>query len=273
MGMPILRGRAFGPEDIADRPRSIIIDETLAKRYFPNVDPIGQHIDDNQTEKKDPPPLTIVGVVPRVRSEAPGEANIEQLKFPQIYFCAAQMPAEGNTLLVKVSSGDPLALAPAIKKEVQALDPDQPVAAISTMEKNIGTSLAARRLTMTLLGAFAGLALLLASVGLYGVMALSVTQRTRELGIRMALGAARSDVFRLVLGQGVILVSIGIGLGLIGALAASRALSSLLYGVGAIDVPAFAIAILSLAFVALLACWLPARRATLVDPIEALRTE
>ena len=118
-----------------------------------------------------------------------------------------------------------------------------------------------------------GLALVLASVGLYGVMALSVTQRTREVGIRMALGAARSDVFRLILGQGIILVSLGIGLGLIGAIAVSRALSSLLYGVGALDVPALAIAITALAFVALLACWLPARRATLVDPIQALRTE
>jgi putative ABC transport system permease protein len=126
---------------------------------------------------------------------------------------------------------------------------------------------------MTLLGAFAGLALVLASVGLYGVMALSVTQRTRELGIRLALGAPRRNVFRLVLGQGAMLISLGIALGLLGALAASRALSSVLYGVGALDPSALAIAILSLALVALLACWLPARRATLVDPIQALRTE
>jgi putative ABC transport system permease protein len=276
MGMPIIRGRAFGPEDIAGRPRSIIIDESLAKHYFPNVDPIGQHLDDNQTDDGDSkkvPPLTVVGVVPRTRNEAPGESNIEKLKFPQIHFCAAQFPQEDNTLLVKVSSGEPLSLANAIKKEVLALDPDQPVASISTMEKNIGASLAARRLTMTLLAAFAGLALLLASVGLYGVMALSVAQRTRELGIRMALGAARSDVFRLVLGQGLALISIGIGAGLLGAIAVSRALSSVLYGVGALDVTALAIAIFSLSFVALLACWLPARRATLVDPIEALRTE
>jgi ABC-type antimicrobial peptide transport system permease subunit len=124
-----------------------------------------------------------------------------------------------------------------------------------------------------LLGAFAALALVLASVGLYGVMALSVTQRTRELGIRLALGAPRRNVFRLVLGQGAMLVSLGIGLGLLGALAASRALSSVLYGVGALDLSALAIAIFSLAFVALLACWLPARRATLVDPIQALRAE
>jgi len=273
MRMPILRGRAFGAEDIAGRPRSIIIDESLAKRFFPNIDPIGQHIDDNQSENKNPPPLTIVGVVSRTRNEAPGEENVEKLKFPQMYFCEPQFPQDGNTLLVKVSSGDPLALANAIKKEIQAIDPDQPVAAISTMEKNIGASLAARRLTMTLLGVFAGLALLLASVGLYGVMALSVTQRTRELGIRMALGAARRDVFRLVLGQGVTLVSFGIALGLIGAIAVSSALRSLLYGVGALDISALAISIISLAVVALLACWLPSRRATLVDPIEALRAE
>jgi putative ABC transport system permease protein len=160
-----------------------------------------------------------------------------------------------------------------VRREVQAIDPDQPIGQVTTMEENISNSLAPRRLTMALLGAFAALALVLASVGLYGVMALSVTQRTRELGIRLALGAPRRNVFRLVLGQGAMLVSLGIGLGLLGALAASRALSSVLYGVGALDLSALAIAIFSLAFVALLACWLPARRATLVDPIQALRAE
>jgi putative ABC transport system permease protein len=273
MGLSILRGRAFGPEDIAGRQRSVIIDESLAQRFFPNQDPIGQHIDDNQTSDKNAPPLTIIGVVPRTRNAPPGENNIEKLHLPQMYFSAAQVPIDQNTLLVKSRSSDPLALAESIKREVMALDPDQPVASISTMEKNIGESLAPRRLTMALLGVFAGLALLLASVGLYGVMALSVTQRTRELGIRMALGAARRDVFKLVLGQGVALVSLGIVLGLIGAFAASRALTSVLYGVGALDLPAFFLAIVTLAFVALIACWLPARRATRVNPIEALRTE
>jgi ABC-type antimicrobial peptide transport system permease subunit len=141
------------------------------------------------------------------------------------------------------------------------------------MESSIGGSLATRRLIMTLLGTFAALALVLASVGLYGVMALSVTQRTRELGIRMALGAARSDVFRLVLSHGALLVSVGIGLGLIGAIAASRVLQTILYGVGALDVAAFAIAIIGLAGIALFACFLPARRATRVDPVIALRSE
>jgi len=141
------------------------------------------------------------------------------------------------------------------------------------MEGNIASSLAARRLIMTLLGAFAGLALVLASVGLYGVMALSVTQRTRELGIRMALGAARYDVFRLVLSHGALLICIGIVIGLIGAIAASHVLQAVLYNVGALDLPAFAIAIGALAFIALFACFLPARRASRVDPIIALRED
>ena len=273
MGMPILRGRAFGPEEVAGRPRSIIIDETLAQKYFPGQDPIGRNINDNQTLDENAPPTTIVGVVARTRNEAPGENNIESLKFHQIYFCSAQYGTPANTLIVRVKAGDPLALVPAVKREVQALDPDQPLGTVSTMEKNIGGSLAARRLTMSLLGAFAGLALVLASVGIYGVMALSTTQRTRELGIRFALGASRGDVLRLVLGQGISLIGIGLIAGLAGAFAASRALQSLLYGVGTLDAAALFGALATLATVAFIACYLPARRASQVNPIEALRTE
>ena len=275
MGMPIIRGRAFGPEETPEKgkSRSIIIDETLAQRYLAGRDPIGVNIDDNQTGEENPTPTTIVGVVARTRNEPPGEDNVEKLNFPHMYFCSTQYPVHGNTLLVRVNSGDPLALIPAVKREVQALDPDQPIGVTSTMEKNIANSLSTRRLTMALLGSFAGLALLLASVGIYGVMALSVTQRTRELGIRMALGAARADVFRLVLGQGAVLIAIGLGAGLIGALAAGRALASLLYGVGAVDFTALVVAIASLAAVAMLACFVPARRATRVDPMVALREE
>ena len=276
MGMPIIRGRAFGPEEVFEkgRSRSVIIDESLAQKFFPGVDPIGRNIDDNQTFDKNPPPLTVVGVVAKTRNEAPGDKDNEVLsKFSQMYFSTSQLATTSYTLLVRVKGGDPSTLVPAIKREVQALDPDQPLGTVSTMEKNIANSLATRRLTMTLLGTFAMLALLLASLGLYGVMALSVTQRTRELGIRMALGAARGDVFRLVIGQGMALISIGIGAGLLGAIAVSRALSSLLYGVAPLDVSALSIAIAALALVALVACFLPARRATLVDPIEALRAE
>ncbi len=272
MKMPLLSGRPFGREERPKRPRSVIIDDTFAARYFPNQNPIGKHIDDNQTVDTNPPPLTIIGVVPRVRSDVPGE-EFDRLHLPQMYFCTRQMATYENNLLIRVKNDDPLQLATAVVREVQSVDPQQPVADISTMRKNISESLASRRLTMSLLGSFAALALVLASVGLYGVMALSVTQRTREFGIRLALGAPRQDVFRLALGRGLLLVAIGLTLGLLGALGAGRALTSLLYNVGSLDPAALTTAIIALATVALLACWFPARRATRVDPIVALRYE
>jgi putative ABC transport system permease protein len=273
MRMPLLRGRAFTADERANQPRSVIIDESLARKYFPGKDPIGRQIDDNQSEEKNPPPLTIVGVAARTRSEAAGEDNVEQYHWPQMTFAAEQVPSRSNMLLVRVKSGNPLALVPAIKRELQALDPDQAFADVSTMENNIAKSLGSRRMMMSLLGAFAGIALLLASVGLYGVMALTVTQRTRELGIRLALGAQRADVFRLVLSQGMLLVVCGLIIGLLGTLGVGRGLQSVLYGVGGSDAPALSFALFALAIVALIACWLPARRATKVDPIQALRTE
>lgn len=283
MKMPIIRGRAFGPQETPDkeRSRSLIIDQTFAERYFLGRDPIGLNIDDNQRQEEgdDPaaepkgPPLTIVGVVARTRNEAPGEENVEKLGFVHMYFSDQQNPNSSNTLMLRVPGGDPKALVAAVRREVQALDPTLPIGAIATMKENIGSSLAARRLTMTLLGAFAGLALVLASVGIYGVMALSTAQRTREMGIRFALGASRADVLRLILGQGISLIAIGLAAGLLGAFAASRALNSLLYGVGALDAPALIGALVTLAAVAFIACYLPARRASMVNPIEALRTE
>jgi putative ABC transport system permease protein len=273
LGMPVMRGRAFTAEDGFNKAGAVIIDESLAKRFFPGQDPIGKQLDNNQTLKKDPPPLTIVGIVARTRNDAPGEENVEKLNFPQIYLPFPQFSNEDVTLLVRVAAGDPLNLAAAVKKEIASIDPDQPVSAISTMEKNIGASLAARRLTMSLLGAFAGLALVLASVGIYGVMALSTTQRTREMGIRFALGASRADVLKLVLGKGISLIGVGLAAGLIGAFAASRAVSSLLYNVGSLDAVALIGALVTLAVVAFIACYLPARRASMVNPIEALRTE
>ena len=276
LGMPILRGRSFGAEDPPGEkghPRSIIIDESFARKYFPGKDPIGQHIDDNQTLDKNAPPMTIVGVVPRTRNESPGEDNSEKLQMVEEYLLASQAPESANNLHIRTSARDMGPLVAAVKGEVQALDPDQPIGQISTMEQSIASSLATRRLMMVLLGAFAVLALVLASVGLYGVMALTVTQRTRELGIRMALGAERTCIFRLVLGQGMSLMAVGIVLGLVGAVAVGRALMSLLYNVGALDAGAVVTAVSSLLTVALIACCVPARRATRVDPIVALRTE
>ena len=276
MGMPILRGRAFGPQDLPGEKghsRSIIIDESFARKYFPGQDPIGQHIDDNQTLDENAPPMTIVGVVPRTRNESPGEDNSEKLQMVEEYLLASQAPQGANNLHIRTNLSDIGPLIVAVKREVQSLDADQPIGPITTMEQAVASSLATRRLTMVLLGAFAFLALVLASVGLYGVMALTVTQRTRELGIRMALGAARANIFRLVLGHGISLVGVGIVLGLLGAIAVGRALMSLLYNVGALDTGAVIVAIVSLSSVALIACTVPARRATRVDPIIALRTE
>jgi len=276
MGMPILRGRSFGAEDppgAKRHPRSIIIDESFAERYFAGKDPIGQHIDDNETLDKTAPPMTIVGVVPRTRNEAPGEFNTEAVHMVEEYLLASQDPQSSNNLHIRTNLRDIGPLVAAVKREVHALDPDQPIGQVSTMDESIASSLVTRRLTMVLLSAFAVLALVLASVGLYGVMALTVTQRTRELAIRMALGAARPTIFRLVLAHGMSLMGVGTVLGLIGALAVGRALMSLLYNVGAFDAGAVITAVLALLAVALLACCLPARRATKVDPIVALRAE
>src|SRR4051794_1940468 len=276
MRMPILRGRGFGPEDLPGEKghsRSVIIDESFAQKYFAGKDPIGQHIDDNDTLDEHAPPMTIVGVVPRTRNEAPGELNVESLHLVQEYLLASQDPQPESQLHVRTSLRDVAPIVTAVKREVESLDPDQPIGRITTMDDAIASSLATRRLMMVLLAAFAVLALVLASVGLYGVMALTVTQRTRELGIRMALGAERTNIFKLVLSQGMTLIALGIGIGLIGAIAAGRALMSLLYNVGAIDAGAVITAVTSLVLVALIACCVPARRATRVDPIVALRTE
>jgi putative ABC transport system permease protein len=274
--MSILRGRIFNAQDLAGRQLVMIIDERAAQRFFPGQDPIGKQIDDPVTvgePNQTGPPITIIGVVAHARRSAPGE-RMDARNLAMMYFAAAQFPRSEQKLMVRVSPGhDPHALVNAIKREIAGLDPEQAVSDIATMEENITDSLALRRLSMTLLSVFAALALGLASIGLYGVMALTVTQRTRELGIRMALGAERTNIFKLVLGQGMSLMSIGIAIGLIGAVAAGRALMSLLYNVGAIDAGAVLIAVFSLLAVALIACCVPARRATRVDPIVALRTE
>jgi putative ABC transport system permease protein len=276
LGMPTSRGRSFTPEDVATQPRVMIIDELAAQRFFPGQDPIGKQIDDPVTigePNQNGVPITIVGVVPHARIHAPGE-QYDSRKLSVMYFPAAQFPTKHQTLIVRAADGyDPHSLVSAIKREIASVDPEQAVSEIATLDENIGQSLAPRRLSMTLLSVFAGLALCLASVGLYGVMGLAVTQRTRELGIRLALGASRGDVLRLILGQGAVLVGIGLAAGLFGAFVASRALASILYNVTPLDPAALVSALLTLSFVALVACFLPARRASLVDPIEALRME
>ncbi len=276
LGMSILRGRDFGSEDVKARPGTVVIDELAAQKFFPGINPIGKQIDDPVTiglPAANGVALTIIGVVPHTRNNAPGENN-DPRKLPMMYFSASQFANVEQNLVVRAKAGlNPHSLVSPIKDQIAALDSNQAVSDIATMEENIEDSLASRRLTMTLLGVFGGLALILASIGLYGVMALIVTQRTREMGIRFALGASRGDVLRLVLGQGAFLVGIGLAAGLFGAFFASRALRSVLYDVAPLDPAALVSALLTLSLVALIACFLPARRASLVDPIEALRME
>jgi putative ABC transport system permease protein len=272
VGIPLLRGREFNATDVPGQPGSVIIDETFASKYFPGQDPIGKHIDDNQSRDKNPPPWTVVGVVGHTLNGAPG-TDPAFARIVQMHLCARQTNESDSMLMVRVASGDPLRLAEPIRHEVLAIDPDLPVAEVNTMDANIAASLAPRRLTMVLLGTFALLALVLASIGLYGVMALSVAQRTREMGIRLALGAQRSTILRLIMRQGAILVGIGLLAGLVIALAATRLLTSLVYGVSDNDPLTLGIVTVVLAGAGLLACWLPARRATRVDPIVALRNE
>jgi putative ABC transport system permease protein len=274
--MPILRGRNFGPADVSGRPATALIDELAAEKFFPGVDPIGRQIDDPVTtgdSKEKPIPVTIIGIIPHTRNSAP-EAKEDIRNLPMMYFSAAQFAVPEEMLIVRAQPGpNPHSLVGPVKEQIGTLDRDQAVSDVATMEENIDDSLASRRLAMTLLGTFGGLALALASIGLYGVMALIVTQRTREMGIRFALGANRGDVLRLVLSQGAVLVGVGLTAGFGGALVASRALRSVLYNAAPLDAAALVAAMLALSVVAFVACVLPARRASLVDPVEALRME
>jgi putative ABC transport system permease protein len=245
----------------------IVVSEALAQKIFPNEDPLGKRLRFWNYQGRDLD-WEIVGVVGNVRHR-----RLDDDRMDRLYLPSAFIPGAGRRSLVVRTMGPPLALAEAIRKEILALDPDQPVSNIRTMEQAISRSLFDRRFTLTLLGIFAGAALGLAVIGLYGVMAYAVTQRTHEIGVRMALGAARRDVLRLIAGQGLKLVLMGLGLGLVGALALTRFLRTLLFGVSPTDPLTFGLIAVLLTAVALLACWIPARRATKVDPLVALRHE
>jgi putative ABC transport system permease protein len=267
MGIPILRGRIFGRDDVLGKLLVIVIDEYLARTFFPNQDPIGQQLSQEGLDKTKVQ-YTIVGVVPSVRHGEPGIAP----KVPQIYWPADQSPSLQETLLVR-TAGDPLALLPAIRAAVHAIDPQLPVFATRTMDEAIAASIATPRSSATLVGGFSILALFLAAIGLYGVLAYSVTRRTREIGIRIALGSPRAKICGLVVRQGMIMVALGIMAGVIISFACGPLVRHFVYGVTPHD-PAMIVGVASLLVViAILACWLPARRAMNVDPIVALRYE
>lgn len=274
MGIPLLEGRDFDGRDAFGHPEAVIVDESFVKRFFPGKDPIGQLVDDSESQEKNPPSMTIIGVVGRTRNDAP-QYNSYLDRLTQMHLSAAQHSRNtpSRTLVVKVVSGDPKSLVEPIRQAVLSLDPEVPISQVATMQENIAESFVSQRLTMTLLATFAGLALLLASLGLYGVMALGVTQRTREFGIRLALGAPRAAVLRLILQQGATLVGIGLSVGLVGAWVSGKMLAGMLFGVAGSDPATLGIVATVLAGSALLACWLPARRATRVNPLVALREE
>jgi putative ABC transport system permease protein len=284
MNIPLLHGRYFTDQDnrsfIAGRDFSkmnegerlisgsnvIIVDQEFAHRHWPNQDAAGQRIRFGSDPKA--PVLTVVGVVGRVKMESLDDDSNRV----QGYFSFAQIPFTAMTVIMK-ANGDPNQLIALARERVKAVDPDQPIYNIRTMDEIRGESVAPQRLNLMLLSIFAGIAFVLAVVGIYGVMSYAVTQRTHEIGIRMAIGAQPRDVFRMILGQGMLLTVIGLVLGLLGAFGLTRLMATMLFSVKPTDPATFAGVALLLTAVALIACYIPGRRATRVDPVDSLRYE
>jgi putative ABC transport system permease protein len=266
MGIRVLQGRAFTWADDENSPEVAIVNEGMARRYWPGEDAIGKRV---SFEVRDGQPVwrQIVGVVNDVKHD-----DLTAATRPHIYVPTMQLTSPFAILAIR-AKGDPAALVGAIRREVAALDRNQPLANIGTMEKVVSDSVADRRFQMTLLAVFAAVALILAATGVYSVMATAVARRTHEMGIRLALGASPRDVLRLVVGQGMKLALAGVGIGLAAAFGLTRLMTGLLFGVSALDPLTFIAVAMLLAGVALIACYLPARRAMRVDPLTALRSE
>ncbi|HEY6402096.1 MAG TPA: FtsX-like permease family protein, partial [Blastocatellia bacterium] len=264
MGVPFARGRDFEARDTEGSPRVVIVNEALARRFLKGQEALGKRLSFSGGQG---PWLEIVGVVRDSKYRTLGEAPE-----PCAYLPLTQNHETGMALHVRASA-PPASLIASVRQTVQSLEKHLPVTNVRPLEELLSVSLYPARMGALLLGAFGAIALLLAGVGLYGVMSFSIAQRTREIGVRMALGAPRRAVLRLMLGSGMKLVAIGIAAGMAVAAAVTRWLSSFLYGVSPTDVVTFAGVPALLAVVALLACWVPARRATKIDPLVALQTE
>jgi putative ABC transport system permease protein len=271
VGAQLVRGRSFTAQDDAEHPGAAIVNEAFVRHYFAGEEPIGRRIQpgppgriwDNQRLTS----FEIVGVVRDVKFDGLAAASE-----PAYYLPASQAPLNDMTILVRTSS-DPESMVPALRQAVWSIDPNQPISNVNTLERIVSDSIAQPRLNMLLMMLFGGLALLLSAVGIYGLLSYAVTQRTQELGIRMALGANISDVLKLVLKQGMFLALVGEVIGLAGAFALTRLMRGLLFGVTPTDTSIFAGVVVVLTLVALVACYVPARRATKVDPLVALRYE
>jgi putative ABC transport system permease protein len=263
MRIPVLRGRTFSAQDGANAEKVALIDEPFARQFFAKEDPIGKRLSGPDNGE-----YTIVGVVGGVKhsslSEHPGAT---------IYYVSQQAPSRAMTVVLRTAAGDPLNVTSAVRQEVAALDRNLPIYRVTAMDQLLGNSLDATRFSTTLLSVFAGVALLLAAIGIYGVISYTVSQRGQEIGIRMALGAQPGDAVRLILQQGSLPVLIGVAAGFLMSLAATRALSTLLYGISATDPVVFVALSIFLAAVAFMASYIPARKATKVDPMTALRYE
>ena len=269
MNIPLRAGRDFTPQDGADAPLVGIINESMVRRYFANENPIGARMRWARAEGE-PQWIEIIGVAGDIK-----HFGLNEPEEPAVYtpYAQSQQPWKRWMYLVVRSDADPATLINLIKTQVWTVDNQIPVTRVQTMTEVMAASIAGQRFNMLLLGIFAGVALLLAAVGIYGVISYSVTQRTHEIGIRMALGAQAGDVLKMILGQGLLLASIGVVIGVVGAFALTRLMSSLLFGVTATDPMTFTIVSLLLIAVALAACYIPARRAMRVDPMVALRYE
>jgi putative ABC transport system permease protein len=261
MRVPLRGGRDFTAADDAKSPKVVVVNETFARRFWPNENPLGKHVIVGRWADS----AEVIGVAADVKNK-----GLAQDTQAQLYLAFPQLPWGNMNLLVRTTV-PPLTMASAVRAQISAVDPDQPVTGIQTVEELMDTSRAQPRFTMSLLSIFSAAALALAVIGIYGVLAYTVAERRLELGIRMALGAERGDIVRLVLRQGMVLVITGIAIGLIAALALSRLMSSLLYKTGARDLETFALAPLTFLAIALLASYLPARRAVEVNPVETLR--
>jgi putative ABC transport system permease protein len=270
LGVPLVSGRWIEDSDRDGAPAVAVVNSAFAKIYFPNQSPLGQHIQLGATPDPSVPWMEVVGVVAEVKQALASESAAE-MYVP--YRQADQVLPVGAMSIVMRTTGDPLAQANSLRAVAQRIDPNQPITGIRTMEENVAQSISEPRFRTTLLAAFAGVALVLAAIGIFGVMAYSVTQRTREMGVRMALGASRGGVLRLVLAHGVRLTLLGVGIGVTASFLVTRYVSGMLFNVHPYDPMTLIEVAAGLVVVSLCACYIPAMRATRVSPSAALREE